>query len=268
MHQEHQYLNLLRHVLDSGVESTDRTGTGTKRIFGAQMRFDLSKEFPLITTKKVHWKSVVGELLWFLSGSTNNNDLVEKYGVTIWKEWAKPNGDLGPVYGAQWRSWKAHDGGTIDQIAGVISEIKNNPNSRRLIVTAWNPSEILAASLPPCHTLFQFGVIDGKLNCHLFQRSADLFLGVPFNIASYSLLTQMIAHVTDLKAGEFVHSITDAHVYLNHVDQIRVQLEREPMPLPTVRLSCMASNIDDFKTTDIFLRDYKSHPSIKAPVAV
>ena len=282
IHQEYQYLILLDRILKEGFESTDRTGVGTKRLFGAQMRFDLSKGFPLITTKKVHWKSVVGELLWFLSGSTNNNDLVDKYGVTIWNEWAKPDGDLGPIYSKQWRRWEGKseiwtptkDSGpvlhtqTIDQIANVIKQIKETPDSRRMIVTAWNPAEIADASLPPCHTLFQFGVINGKLNCHLFQRSADCLLGIPFNIASYALLTHMIAHVTNLQVGDFVHSISDAHIYLNHVEQVQTQLLREPYPFPSLHLNLMVNNIDEFTPKDILLNDYQHHAAIKASVAV
>jgi thymidylate synthase len=261
------YHAMLQHVLDSGKVRTDRTGTGTIGVFGYQNRYDL-KEFPLLTTKKVFWKGVVGELLWFLEGSTSAKRLREKYGVTIWDEWERENGDLGPVYGKQWRSWPSPPNGTIDQIAQAISTIKNNPDSRRIIISAWNVSQVPDMALPPCHTMFQFYVQDGELSCQLYQRSADVFLGVPFNIASYALLTHMIAHITGLKVGEFVHSFGDLHIYSNHVDQVKEQLSREPRPAPQIILNPDIKNIDDFKLGDIQLLNYDPHPTIKAPVAV
>jgi thymidylate synthase len=262
-----QYLDLVRHVLDTGVHKGDRTGTGTLSVFGHQLRFDLSRGFPAVTTKKLHMKSVVYELLWFLSGSTNVRWLQER-GVTIWDEWADAAGELGPVYGHQWRSWPAPDGATIDQITNVIELIRKSPDSRRLIVSAWNVAEVDKMKLPPCHTLFQFYVAGGRLSCQLYQRSADLFLGVPFNIASYALLTMMVAQVCDLEPGEFVHTFGDAHLYLNHVDQARLQLAREPRPLPTMRLNRQVRSIYDFKYEDFQLEGYDPHPAIKAPIAV
>ncbi len=261
------YLDLMRHVLDEGVRKGDRTGTGTLSVFGHQMRFDLAKGFPLVTTKRVHVRSIVHELLWFLAGDINVRYLREN-GVSIWDEWADANGDLGPVYGRQWRSWTAPDGRVIDQIAQVLNDIRTNPNSRRLVVTAWNPGELDQMALAPCHCLFQFAVADGKLSCQLYQRSADIFLGVPFNIASYALLTHMIAHVTGLKPGEFIHSFGDAHLYLNHLDQAREQLSREPRPLPTLKLNPTVKSLFDFKFEDISFEGYYPHPPIKAPVAV
>jgi len=262
-----QYLDLLELVLKKGVEKRDRTGTGTLSVFGHQMRFDLSSGFPLTTTKKLHLKSIVYELLWFLRGDTNVRWLQEK-GVTIWDEWADENGELGPVYGRQWRSWPAVDGGTIDQIANLVRDIRANPDSRRLIVTAWNPSDVPKMALPPCHCLFQFYVANGKLSCQLYQRSADIFLGVPFNIASYALLTMMLAQVTGLQPGEFVHTLGDAHLYLNHLDQAREQLTRKPYALPTMRLNPAVKNIFDFKYEDFKLENYQAHPTIKAEIAV
>lgn len=273
------YIDLIRDVMKNGVDRPDRTGTGSRSVFGRQIRFDLSKGFPLLTEKKTHWRSVVHELIWFLSGNTNIKYLQEN-GVKIWDEWADENGDLGPVYGEQWRSWKVlertpmsdefehvhvHE---IDQIANVIESIKNNPDSRRHIVSAWNPAEVDDMALPPCHTMFQFYVANGKLSCQLYQRSADLFLGVPFNIASYALLTHMIAHVTNLEVGEFVHTFGDAHLYHNHFDQAKEMIERSSFPLPTIELNASIKNIDDFKFEDISLVNYQSHPAIKAPVAV
>jgi thymidylate synthase len=267
-----QYLDLLKLVRDTGVEKTDRTGTGTRSIFGHQMRFDLSAGFPLVTTKKVHLKSIIYELLWFLRGETNVHWLQE-HGVTIWDEWADADGELGPVYGYQWRSWPSQtssreEGGTIDQIANLVRDIKANPDSRRLIVTAWNPADIPRMALPPCHCLFQFYVADGKLSCQLYQRSADIFLGVPFNIASYALLTLMVAQVTGLKPGEFVHSFGDAHLYLNHLDQADEQLSRKPFPLPVMRLNPGVKDIFSFKYEDFSLENYQSHGRIAAPIAV
>jgi thymidylate synthase len=262
-----QYLDLLQYILDNGVEKGDRTGTGTLSIFGYQMRFDLKKGFPLLTTKKLHLKSIIYELLWFLKGETNIKYLQE-HGVHIWDEWADENGELGPVYGSQWRSWPSAGGDTIDQIARVINQIKTNPNSRRHIVTAWNPAEIDRMALPPCHTLFQFYVANGVLSCQLYQRSADLFLGVPFNIASYSLLTLMVAQVCDLNIGEFVHSFGDVHLYLNHIEQAKLQLSRQPYPLPQMRINPEISSIDEFDYDDFELLNYQSHPSIKADIAV
>jgi thymidylate synthase len=262
-----QYLDLMRLVLDQGAEKHDRTGTGTLSVFGHQMRFDLSAGFPLVTTKKLHLKSIIHELIWFLSGDTNIRYL-QRNGVTIWDEWADENGDLGPVYGAEWRSWRTADGGAIDQIANVVEQIRANPDSRRLIVTAWNPADIERQALPPCHCLFQFYVVDGRLSCQLYQRSADIFLGVPFNIASYALLTMMMAQVTDLAPGEFVHTLGDAHLYLNHLDQARLQLSREPRPLPAMRLNPEVRSIFDFVYGDFTLENYDPHPRIAAPVAV
>jgi thymidylate synthase len=262
------YLDLLRHVLDHGCFKGDRTGTGTYSVFGAQVRFDLTQGFPLLTTKKLHTKSIIHELLWFLKGDTNVRYLREN-GVTIWDEWADPEtGDLGPVYGAQWRSWRTADGRTIDQIAEVIEGIKKNPDSRRLIVSAWNPGEIPHMALPPCHALFQFYVNDGRLSCQLYQRSADLFLGVPFNIASYALLTMMVAQVCNLQPSEFIHTFGDLHLYANHLEQAREQLSREPRPLPTMRLNPAVKNIHDFRFEDFELTGYDPHPAIKAPIAV
>ena len=262
-----QYLDLLQDIMDNGVVKSDRTGTGTKSVFGRQMRFDLSDGFPLVTTKKVHLKSIIYELLWFIAGDTNIKYLKD-HGVSIWDEWADENGDLGPVYGHQWRSWPTPDGGTIDQLSNVITQIKNNPDSRRLIVSAWNVAEVDRMALPPCHSLFQFYVADGKLSCQLYQRSADMFLGVPFNIASYSLLTMMIAQVCGLKPGEFVHTTGDTHIYLNHFDQVKEQLSRTPRALPVMKLNPEVKDIFDFKYEDFVLEGYDPHPAIKAPVAV
>ncbi len=262
-----QYLDLLRHILEKGTEKRDRTGVGTISTFGYQMRFDLSEGFPLVTTKKVHTKSIFYELLWLLKGDTNIRFLKEN-GVTIWDEWADSNGDLGPVYGAQWRSWKRNDGSTVDQIAQAIEMIKKNPDSRRIIVSAWNVGEIDRMALPPCHTFFQFYVLNQKLSCQLYQRSADVFLGVPFNIASYALLTMMAAQVTGLKPGEFVHTFGDVHIYLNHTEQVRLQLGREPKALPKMVLNPEVKDIFDFQYEDFKLEGYDSHPAIKAPVAV
>jgi thymidylate synthase len=262
-----QYLDLMQLVLDTGLVKSDRTGTGTKSIFGHQMRFDLADGFPLVTTKKLHLKSIIHELIWFLRGNTNIGYLRES-GVRIWDEWADENGDLGPVYGAQWRSWTTPDGGTIDQIAQVVEGIRSNPDSRRHIVTAWNPADLDKQALPPCHVLFQFYVGNGRLSCQLYQRSADIFLGVPFNIASYALLTMMMAQVTGLAAGEFVHTLGDAHLYLNHLDQAREQLSRDPRPLPTMTLNPAVTAIDGFRYEDFELTGYDPHPHIKAKVAV
>ena len=262
-----QYLSLLRHILDNGTHKTDRTGTGTQSCFGYQMRFDLQKGFPLVTTKKVHLKSIIYELLWFLRGETNIAYLKE-HGVKIWDEWADENGDLGPVYGKQWRSWEGKDGKVIDQVSDLISQIKKNPDSRRLIISAWNVADLPEMALMPCHNMFQFYVADGKLSCQLYQRSADVFLGVPFNIASYALLTLMIAQVCDLQPGEFVHTFGDVHIYSNHKEQVNLQLSREPYPLPTMKLNPAVKNIFDFKFEDFTLENYQSHPAIKAPVAV
>jgi thymidylate synthase len=261
------YLDLLNHVLHHGMEKTDRTGTGTKSVFGWQMRFDLDKGFPLVTTKKVHWKSVVHELIWFLRGDTNVAYLKE-HGVSIWDEWADAEGNLGPVYGKQWRAWPTADGGTVDQIRWVVDEIRRNPDSRRLIVSAWNVGELPKMALMPCHTLFQFYVANGRLSCQLYQRSGDIFLGVPFNIASYALLTHMVAHVCGLGVGDFVHTLGDAHLYSNHVEQARLQLGREPRPLPRVVLNPQVRALEDFRFEDIALEGYVPHPAIKAPVAV
>jgi thymidylate synthase len=262
-----QYLELMRHVREQGIRKEDRTGTGTLSVFGYQMRFDLAQGFPVVTTKKLHLKSIIHELLWFLRGDTNVKYLRDN-GVTIWDEWADSNGDLGPVYGAQWRSWPARDGGTVDQIADVVARIKNNPDSRRLIVTAWNPADVDRMALPPCHCLFQFYISGGRLSCQLYQRSADIFLGVPFNIASYALLTHMVAQVTRLKPGEFIHTLGDAHLYLNHLDQVDEQLKREPLPLPRLAMRRDISDIDAFRFDDFEFVNYRSHPHIAAPVAV
>ena len=266
-HPERQYLALLQDILDNGAQRGDRTGTGTLGVFGRQMRFDLAKGFPLLTTKKLHRKSIILELLWFLRGDTNVRWLQER-GVSIWNEWADAEtGELGPVYGKQWRSWTAPDGRVIDQIAAVVEGLKANPNSRRHIVSAWNPAEVEDMALPPCHCLFQFFVADGKLSCQLYQRSADVFLGVPFNIASYALLTLMMAQVTGLEPGEFVHTLGDAHLYLNHLDQARLQLSREPMPLAHMTLA-PRDDLFAFEYEDFVLEGYRAHPSIPAPIAV
>lgn len=262
-----QYLDLLNHVLEHGDKKEDRTGTGTISVFGYQMRFDLSEKFPLLTTKKVHLKSVIHELLWFLKGSTNIGYLKEN-GVSIWDEWADENGDLGPVYGSQWRSWQTSDGRTIDQISNLIENIKNNPDSRRLIVSAWNVGEVDKMKLPPCHCFFQFYVANDKLSCQLYQRSADIFLGVPFNIASYALLTLMIAQVTNLAPGEFVHTLGDAHIYNNHIEQVKQQLSREAKVLPIMKINPHVKDIFSFKFDDFEILNYDPHPLIKAPVAV
>ncbi|WP_096085194.1 thymidylate synthase [Agaribacterium haliotis] len=275
-----QYLDLMRHVRDNGVKKSDRTGTGTISVFGYQMRFDLSEGFPLVTTKKCHLKSIIHELLWFLKGDSNIKYLNDN-GVSIWDEWATETGELGPVYGVQWRSWARGDGTTIDQISDVIEQIKNKPDSRRLIVSAWNPAllpdegvapninaERGLMALPPCHTLFQFYVLDGKLSCQLYQRSADVFLGVPFNIASYALLTLMVAKVCDLEPGDFVHSFGDAHLYLNHMQQVETQLQREPFAKPTMHLNPSVKNIFDFSYDDFELRNYQCHERISAPISV
>ena len=262
-----QYLDLMQKVLNEGQKKSDRTGTGTLSIFGHQMEFDLSDGFPLVTTKKVHLKSIVHELIWFLQGSTNISYLKEN-GVSIWDEWADENGDLGPVYGAQWRSWPDGNNGTIDQIQNLIQGIKTNPDSRRHIVSAWNPALVDEMALTPCHSLFQFYVADGELSCQLYQRSADIFLGVPFNIASYALLTHMVAHVCNLKARKFVHTFGDAHLYLNHLEQAKLQLSRDTKLLPQLKLKSDVKNIFDFKFEDIEIINYESHPSISAPIAV
>ena len=261
------YLDLLQHVKTHGVEKTDRTGTGTLSVFGYQMRFNLNKGFPLLTTKKLHLKSIIYELIWFLQGNTNIQYLNDN-GVSIWDEWADKNGDLGPVYGAQWRSWKNADGQTIDQITQVIDQIKNNPDSRRLIVSAWNVGEIDKMALAPCHAFFQFYVADGKLSCQLYQRSADIFLGVPFNIASYTLLLMMIAQVCDLEVGDFVHTLGDAHIYLNHMEQVEEQLARKPMSLPEMKINPEVKDIFAYNYDDFELVNYNAHPNIKAPIAV
>lgn len=262
-----QYLDLLAHVLESGVDRPDRTGVGTRGIFGYQMRFDLADGFPALTTKKLHLKSIIHELLWFLRGETNIAYLKE-HGVSIWDEWADENGNLGPVYGAQWRSWPASDGQTIDQISNVISSLKNNPNSRRHIVSAWNPAQVDEMALPPCHCMFQFHVAEGRLSCQLYQRSADIFLGVPFNIASYALLTMMIARITGFTPGDFIHTLGDAHLYLNHFDQAREQLARQPKSLPNMWINPEVSRLEDFLYEDFRLENYVADPSISAPIAV
>jgi len=271
-----QYLGLLQHILDNGVHKSDRTGTGTQSCFGYQMRFDLQKGFPLVTTKKVHVKSIIHELLWFLKGETNIAYLKEN-GVRIWDEWADENGELGPVYGKQWRSWEGRDGKVVDQVSELINQLKMNPDSRRLIISAWNVTELKDMALMPCHTMFQFYTAPSNspqeggrrtLSCQLYQRSADVFLGVPFNIASYALLTMMIAQVCDLEPGEFIHTFGDVHIYNNHLDQVNLQLSREPFPLPTMKVNPSVKNIFDFKFEDFTLENYQSHPAIKAPVAV
>ena len=262
-----QYLDLMRHVRDHGVVKEDRTGTGTRSVFGYQMRFDLARGFPALTTKKLHLRSIIHELLWFLQGDTNIAYLKEN-GVSIWDEWADENGDLGPVYGHQWRSWPKPNGSTIDQISQLVEQIRRNPDSRRLIVSAWNPADIESMALPPCHCLFQFYVAEGRLSCQLYQRSADIFLGVPFNIASYALLTLMLAQVTDLQPGEFVHTFGDAHLYSNHLEQCDLQLSREPRSLPRMQINPEVKDIFDFRFEDFELVDYDPHPHIKAPVAV
>jgi thymidylate synthase len=275
-----QYLDLMRHVRDNGIRKEDRTGTGTLSVFGHQMRFNLAEGFPLVTTKKCHMRSIIHELLWFLRGDTNVRYLQEN-GVRIWNEWATESGELGPVYGAQWRSWATPDGGVIDQISEVIEQIKRKPHSRRLIVSAWNPAvlpdegispqanaAVGKMALPPCHTLFQFYVLENRLSCQLYQRSADIFLGVPFNIASYALLTMMVAQVTGLQPGDFVHTFGDAHLYTNHLEQVETQLAREPLPLPRMWLNPEVKNIFDFRFEDFELRDYQHHPHIAAPIAV
>ena len=262
-----EYLTLLEHVKLNGEKKEDRTGTGTFSVFGYQMRFNLNDGFPLLTTKKVHLKSVIYELLWFLSGDTNIKYLKDN-NVSIWDEWADENGNLGPVYGHQWRSWPTSEGNEIDQISNLITQIKKNPDSRRLIVSAWNVGEINKMKLPPCHCFFQFYVADGRLSCQLYQRSADIFLGVPFNIASYALLTQMIAHVCDLKYGEFIHTLGDAHIYMNHIDQVNEQLSRKPKKLPKIKINPSVKNIFNFKYEDFSLEEYDPYPLIKAPVAV
>jgi thymidylate synthase len=262
-----QYLDLMRHVRDKGVRKTDRTGTGTISVFGHQMRFDLAEGFPLVTTKKLHLRSIIYELLWFIRGETNIKYLKDNK-VSIWDEWADANGDLGPVYGAQWRSWPARDGGVIDQLADVVARIKKTPDSRRLLVTAWNPADVDEMALPPCHCLFQFYVADGKLSCQLYQRSADIFLGVPFNIASYALLTHMVAQVTGLKVGEFVHTLGDAHIYLNHMEQAELQLSRTPHTLPHLVMKRDVKALDDFRYEDFEIVNYNPDAAISAPVAV
>ncbi len=261
------YLELLQHILDHGTEKQDRTGTGTISTFGYQMRFDLAQGFPLVTTKKLHLKSIIYELLWFLKGDTNVRYLNDN-GVSIWNEWANPQGDLGPVYGKQWRSWNAGDGRTIDQIAQAVDTIKKNPDSRRIIISAWNVGELEKMALAPCHSLFQFYAAGGKLSCQLYQRSADVFLGVPFNIASYALLTLMMAQVTGLMPGDFVHTFGDVHIYLNHMDQVKLQLSREPKPLPKMKINSAVKDIFGFQFSDFALEGYDPHPAIKAPVAV
>ncbi|MFL0810886.1 MAG: thymidylate synthase [Agarilytica sp.] len=275
-----EYLDLMRHIRDTGVKKEDRTGTGTISVFGYQMRFDLANGFPLVTTKKCHLKSIIHELLWFINGDTNTKYLTDN-GVRIWNEWATEGGDLGPVYGAQWRSWPGPNGETIDQLSQLIEQIKNKPDSRRLIISAWNPAllpdegispqdnvEQGKMALPPCHTLFQFYVCEGKLSCQLYQRSADVFLGVPFNIASYALFSMMVAQVCDLALGDFVHTFGDAHLYLNHLDQVETQLAREPLPLPTMRINPEVASIFDFKFEDFSLENYEAHPHISAPISV
>ncbi|AYD48696.1 thymidylate synthase [Arachidicoccus soli] len=262
-----QYLDLLKHIMDNGAKKEDRTGTGTRSVFGYQMRFDLQKGFPMVTTKKLHLKSIIYELLWFLKGDTNIAYLNE-HNVSIWNEWANETGDLGPVYGKQWRSWEGADGKTYDQISEAIKLIKNNPDSRRIIVNAWNVSDLPKMALSPCHALFQFYVADGKLSCQLYQRSADVFLGVPFNIASYALLTMMIAQVCDLQPGDFIHSFGDAHIYKNHFEQVELQLSRQPFPLPTMHLNPEVKDIFNFQFEDFTLENYQAHPHIKGRVAI
>ncbi len=262
-----QYLDLLNRVLTAGVEKSDRTGTGTRSVFGHQMRFDLADGFPLVTTKKLHTKSIVHELLWFIAGDTNIKYLND-HGVSIWDEWADEQGELGPVYGKQWRSWRCPDGQTIDQLTDVVQQIRTNPDSRRLIVTAWNPADVEAMALPPCHLLFQFYVASGRLSCQLYQRSADVFLGVPFNIASYALLLTMVAQVTGLRAGEFIHTLGDAHLYDNHIEQARIQLQRDPRRLPTMEINADVRSLIDFRYEHFQLSGYDPHPHISAPVAV
>lgn len=262
-----QYLYLLSRALNEGADKSDRTGTGTRAVFGHQMRFDLAEGFPLVTTKKLHLKSIIHELLWFLAGDTNIKYLQEN-GVSIWDEWADEEGELGPVYGAQWRSWPSHKGGTVDQIVWLLNEIRTNPDSRRLVVSAWNPAQLDEMALAPCHCLFQFFVADGKLSCQLYQRSADIFLGVPFNIASYALLTHMIAQVSNLEVGDFVHTLGDAHVYSNHFGQAKTQLSRSPLPLPKLELNPDVTDLFAFRFEDIKITGYEAHPSIKAPIAV
>jgi len=266
-HLMQQYLDLMQHILDNGTDKGDRTGTGTKSVFGYQMRFDLSEGFPCVTTKKLHLRSIIHELLWFLKGDQNIQYLKEN-GVSIWDEWADEDGNLGPVYGVQWRSWETPDGRKVDQIQKLIEGIKNNPNSRRHIVSAWNVADVDDMALPPCHTLFQFYVADGKLSCQLYQRSADVFLGVPFNIASYALFTMMIAQVCDLQPGDFVHTFGDAHLYSNHMEQTRLQLSREPRPLPTMKINPEVKDLFEFKFEDFELVNYDPHPHIKGAVAV
>ncbi len=261
-----QYLDLLQRIIDTGVRKHDRTGTGTLSVFGHQSRFNLQEGFPLLTTKKLHLRSIIHELLWFLKGDTNLNYL-HRHKVSIWDEWADENGDLGPVYGKQWRAWQTTDGRVIDQISQVISQIKENPDSRRLLVSAWNVGEIEKMALPPCHIVFQFYVAEGRLSCQLYQRSADVFLGVPFNIASYALLTHMVAQVCDLQVGDFIHTLGDAHLYLNHIEQAKLQLARQPLPLPTLKLNPSVRNILDFKYEDIEILNYNAHPHIKADVS-
>ena len=262
-----QYLELIEKILNEGAERSDRTGTGRKSIFGHQMQFDLDEGFPLVTTKKVHLKSIIHELIWFLAGSTNIKYLKDN-GVSIWDEWADENGELGPVYGAQWRSWPNPDGSSTDQINGLVKNIKSNPNSTRHIVSAWNPSQVDEMALPPCHALFQFFVADSKLSCQLYQRSADVFLGVPFNIASYALLTLMIAQVCGLKPGKFVHTLGDAHLYLNHLEQAKLQITREPLKLPSIKINSSINNLEDFVYEDFEILNYESHPAISAPISV
>ena len=262
-----QYLDLLKTILDKGTQKHDRTGTGTISYFGYQMRFNLQEGFPLVTTKKVHLKSIIYELLWFLNGDTNVKYL-QDHGVRIWNEWADANGDLGPVYGYQWRHWRTPDGREIDQIANLINGIKNNPDSRRHIVSAWNPADVDNMALPPCHTMFQFYVVDGRLSCQLYQRSGDTFLGIPFNIASYALLTMMVAQVCGLKPGDFVHTIGDAHIYLNHLEQVKLQLSRTPYPLPTMKINPEVKDIFSFKYEDFTLENYQCHPTIKGEISV
>jgi thymidylate synthase len=262
-----QYHDLLKHILEKGTDKTDRTGTGTKSVFGYQMRFDLAKGFPLVTTKKVHLRSIIHELLWFLKGETNIAYLKEN-GVSIWDEWADSEGELGPVYGKQWRHWEGKNGQVVDQITSLVEEIKKNPDSRRLIVSAWNVAELPQMALMPCHSLFQFYVADGRLSCQLYQRSADVFLGVPFNIASYALLTHMIAQVCQLEPGDFVHTFGDVHIYSNHFEQVKLQLSRQPFPLPTLQLNPAVKDLFSFRFEDIEILNYQCHPAIKAPVAV